>query len=441
VRLTPDTPVLLFTLALSVLAAVVFGLAPLRAANNAPVALVLKSTGGHASESRGRIFTGKVLIAAQMAVCVALLFGAGLLIRTLRNYQHVDLGMQADRVLAFGAHPVSAQDNAQKLAFYTQLTQRVSALPGVRSVTVVELRPGSGWSDNNGLTVDGQSYPWDNGKNMLRSNTVGPKFFETLGIPILAGRGVTEADTKGAMVVAVVNETLAKRYLKGVSPVGHTLGSAKYQVTIVGLVRDNKYNSADEDPMPMAWYSYQQDPNIENMDVEVRTAGNPLALLPEIRRIVRDLDPNAPVQSPTVLSAQFEESYLMPALFARLGAFFGSLAALLVAVGLYGTLAYRVSRRTLEIGVRMALGAARQQVVWMILQDSLILIAAGLAVGLPLAWFGSKLMATMLYKLPAHDPVSFVAAALGVVGVSVAAALLPARRAASVEPMQALRAE
>jgi predicted permease len=441
VSLTPDTPVLLFTLALSVLAAVVFGLAPLRAANNAPVALVLKSTGGHASESRGRIFTGKVLIAAQMAVCVALLFGAGLLIRTLRNYQHVDLGMQADRVLAFGAHPVSAQDNAQKLAFYQQLMQRVSALPGVRSVTVVELRPGSGWSDNNGLTVDGQSYPWDNGKNMLRSNTVGPKFFETLGIPILAGRGVTEADTKGAMVVAVVNETLAKRYLKGVSPVGHTLGSAKYQVTIVGLVRDNKYNSADEDPMPMAWYSYQQDPNIENMDVEVRTAGNPLALLPEIRRIVRDLDPNAPVQSPMVLSAQFEESYLMPALFARLGAFFGSLAALLVAVGLYGTLAYRVSRRTLEIGVRMALGAARQQVVWMILQDSLILIAAGLAVGLPLAWFGSKLMATMLYKLPAHDPVSFVAAALGVVGVSVAAALLPARRAASVEPMQALRAE
>ncbi|MFZ0692050.1 MAG: ABC transporter permease [Acidobacteriaceae bacterium] len=441
VSLTPDTPVLLFTLALSVLAAVVFGLAPLRAANNAPVALVLKSTGGHASESRSRIFTGKVLIAAQMAVCVALLFGAGLLIRTLRNYQNVDLGMQADHVLAFGAHPVGADDNAQKLAFYTELMRRVSSLPGVRSVTVVANRPGSGWTDNNPLTVDGHLYPWDNGKNMLRSNEVGPKFFETLGIPILAGRSITEADTKSAMGVAVVNETLARRYLKGASPLGHTMGSAKYQLTIVGVVRDNKYNSADEDPIPMAWYSYQQISNLENMDVEVRTGGNPLALLSEIRRIVRDLDPNAPVQSPMVLSAQFEETYLMPALFARLGAFFGGLAALLVAVGLYGTLAYRVSRRTLEIGVRMALGAARQQVLWMILQDSLILIAAGLAVGLPLAWFGSKLMATMLYKLPAHDPASFVAAALGVVGVSLAAALLPARRAASVEPMQALRTE
>ena len=216
---------------------------------------------------------------------------------------------------------------------------------------------------------------------MLRSNEVGPKFFETLGIPILAGRSITEADTKSAMGVAVVNQTLAQRYLKGASPIGHTTGRAKYQLTIVGMVRDNKYNSADEDPIPMAWYSYQQIPNLENMDVEVRAAGNPLALLSEIRRIVRDLDPNAPVQSPMVLSAQFEETYLMPALFARLGAFFGGLAALLVAVGLYGTLAYRVSRRTLEIGVSMALGAARQQVLWMILQDSLILIAAGLAVG------------------------------------------------------------
>jgi predicted permease len=441
VSLTPDTAVLLFTLSLSVLAAVVFGLAPLRAANNAPVVLVLKSTGGQASESRGRVFTGKVLIAAQMAVCVALLFGAGLLIRTLRNYQHVDLGMQADRVLAFGAHPVGAQDNAQKLAFYQQLMQRVSALPGVRSVTVAANRPGSGWTDNNPLTLDGRTWPWDNGKNMLRSNEVGPQFFETLGIPILAGRGITEADTKSAMGVAVVNETLAKRYLKGASPIGHTMGNAKYQLTIVGVVRDNKYNSADEDPMPMAWHSYAQISNLENMDVEVRVGGNPLALLPEIRRIVRALDPNAPVQSPMVLSAQFEETYLMPALFARLGAFFGGLAALLVAVGLYGTLAYRVSRRTLEIGVRMVLGAARQQVLWMILQDSLILIAAGLVVGLPLAWFGSRVMATMLYKLPPHDPVSFVAAALGVVGVSVAAALLPARRAASVEPMQALRTE
>ena len=441
VSLAPDRPVLLFTLGIAGLAALLFGLSPLRAANHAPVSLVLKSTGGQATESRGRVLSGKVLIAAQMALCVALLFGAGLLIRTLRNYQRVDLGMEADRVLAFGAHPVGAQSTAQKLAFYQQLMQRVSLLPGVRSVTVAGLRPGTGWSDNNPMIIDGHLYPWDNGKNMMRSNTVGPRFFSTLGVPVLAGREFTEADHQGAMGVAIVNETLVQRYMKGASPIGHTLGQGKGVVTIVGLVRDNKYSTADEVPMPMAWYCYLQDPDVGNLDVEVRTAGDPMTLLPAIRSIVRDLDPNTPLQKPAVLSAQFEETYLMPTLFARLGAFFGGLAALLVAVGLYGTLAYRVSRRTLEIGVRMALGAARPQVLWMILRDSLLMIAAGLAAGLPLAWFGSKLMASMLYKLDAHDPVSFVAAGFGVLVVSVAAALLPARRAASVQPMQALRNE
>ncbi len=210
--------------------------------------------------------------------------------------------------------------------------------------------------------------------------------------------------------------------MKGASPIGHTLGQGKGVTTIVGLVRDNKYSSTDEEPTPMAWFSYLQDSDLDNMDVEVRAASDPFTLLPDIRRIVRDLDPNAPLQKPALLSQGFEETYLMPTLFARLGAFFGGLAALLVAVGLYGTLAYRVSRRTLEIGVRMALGAARQQVLWMILRDSLVLIAAGLVIGLPLAWFGSKLMASMLYKLNAHDPVSFVAAGLGVLAVSVAAA-------------------
>ncbi len=212
VSLAPDTAVLLFTLAVAVLAALVFGLAPLRAANNAPVSLVLKSSGGHATESRGRVLSGKVLIAAQMALCVALLFGAGLLIRTLRNYQHVDLGMRADRVLAFGAHPVGAVNTAQKVAFYEQLIQRASLLPGVRSVTVAGLRPGTGWSNNNSLTLDGHRYPFDNGKNLLRSNGVGPKFFATLDIPVLAGREFNEGDHQGAMGVAVVNETLAQRY-------------------------------------------------------------------------------------------------------------------------------------------------------------------------------------------------------------------------------------
>jgi predicted permease len=441
VSLEPDTTVLLFTLGVAAAAAVGFGLAPLRAAASAPVMLALKAGGAQTTESRSRVLTRKALIAGQMALCVALLFGAGLLVRTLRNYQDVDLGFQADRVLAFGAAPVGVTDRAEKLAFYQELTERVSRLPGVKGVTLAGNRPGSEWSDDNNLVLDGREIPWDNGANMLRSNEVGPGFFETLGIPILQGRGIRAWDEKGSMGVAVVNETLAKRYFKGESPIGHKLGNPKDPLTIVGVVQDSKYASADEEAMPMAWYSYLQGRSIENMDVEVRAAGDPKALLPEIRRIVQGIDPNTPVNDPMVLKAEFAEGYAMPALTARLAGFFGGLAALLVAVGLYGTLSYRVNRRGMEIGLRMALGAQRGQVLWMILRESLALVAVGLVVGLPLAWFGSKWLASMLYKLQAHDPVSLAGAAVGVAVVALAAALLPARRAAGVEPMQTLRME
>ncbi|MGC2161262.1 MAG: ABC transporter permease [Silvibacterium sp.] len=442
VSLAPDKTVLFFTLAISALAALLFGLAPLRAAANAPVGLVLRSGGSQTTASRSRVLSGKVLISLQMAFCVVLLFGAGLLLRTLQNYQDVDLGLKADRVLAFGVHPLGTLSHDQMIAFYDQLTERLRRLPGVESVTLAEIRPGTGWSDNSALIVDGRTIPWDSGKGTLRTNEVGPDYFKTLGIPILAGRDITAADKKGApMNVIVVNQTLAERYLKGTNPLGHLIGNPKYHVTIIGVVRDSKYTSTGEEPMPMAWYSYQQDPSPQRMDVELRVSGNPMVLLPEIRRAVREMAPNIPLNKPEVLSEGFKETYLMPALFARLAIFFAGLAALLVAIGLYGTLAYRVNRRTAEIGVRIVLGAARGQVLWMVLRDSLVLVAAGLGIGLPLAWFASKLMASMLYQLSAHDPLSFIVAGLGVLLVSVAAAYIPARRAASVEPMQALRAE
>jgi predicted permease len=443
VSLAPDKSVLLFTLAISAISAVIFGLVPLRAAANAQIGLLLKASGTQTTASRDKMLTGKALIALQMAFCVVLLFASGLLLRTLRNYQNIELGIRADQVLAFGVHPVGDSSSAQKLAFYRQLTAGLKMLPGVQSVTLAENRPGTGWSNNSGVTIDGRTYPMGEGAamNMLRSNDVGPDFFATLGAPILAGRDLRESDNEAAPMVAVVNQTLADRYFKGGSPIGHSIGPAKYHVAIVGVVRDNKYGSTDEDPMPMAWFSYAQGPTVGPMDVEVRASGDPMALLPAIRRIVRDLDPNAPLGKPQLLQTGFEETYLMPALFAKLAVFFGALAALLVAVGLYGTLAYRVNRRTLEIGVRMALGAARPQVLWMIVRESLVLVAAGLAVGLPLAWFAAKLMDSMLFKLSARDPISFAAAAVGTLAVSIAAALIPARRAASVEPMRALRSE
>lgn len=438
VSLAPDASVLMYTLAISVAAALLFGLWPLRAVGNAAISLGLRASVHQSTESRGHVLVGKMMIAAQMAICAALLFGAGLLVRTLSKYQHVDLGMKAAQVLAFGAHPTGEHDQAQLVEFYRVLIDRVCALPGVLSATVAEMRPGSGWVDANSFMLDGRRLPSDNGRNLLYTNSVGPGFFQTLGIPVLAGRGITAGDNQTAPVVAVVNETFADRFLNGASPIGHRIGQ---NTTIVGVVRDNKYQGADEEARPMAWFSYEQSPTVYRMDVEVRAEGNPMSLVPEIRRIVRQMDPNAPLGNPMVLKAQFAESYLMPTLFARLGEFFGGLAALLVAVGLYGTLAYRVSRRTSEIGIRMALGAARRNVMWMIVRESLLLVLVGLALGLPLAWFGSRLMASMLYQVSTHDPASFGFAVSGVVAVSIAAALAPARRAAGVDPMQALRHE
>ncbi len=441
VSLAPDTPVLLFTIGVSAVAALLFGLAPLRAAATAPVALVLNSSGSRSTASRTSVLSSKVLIVAQMAFCVVLLVASGLLVRTLFNYRNVDLGLKADQVLAVGVHPIGSLPNAEKLAFYNRLEENLRLLPGVQSVTVAAERPGSGWSDNNTLTLDGRALPWDDGKNMLRSNNVGAAFFATLGIPVLAGRDIRASDTRTSQPIAVVNQTLAQRYFHDGSPIGHTIDRFGTPTTIVGVVRDSKYRSADEEKRPMAWFSYQQLDSISNMDVEVRVNGDGLALLPAIRNVVRQIDSSIPLGKPQLLSTAFEDGYLMPALVARLAVFFGGLAALLVAIGLYGTLSYRVSNRTAEIGLRMALGAARMNVLWMVLRDSLIMVSAGLVIGLPLAWLASRSLASQLYQLSAHDPYTLVAACVGVVLVSLIAAFVPARRAAAIEPMRALRTE
>lgn len=441
VSLEPDGVVLGFTLAITAAVALLMGLAPLRAAVIAPVASTLKSSSTQITESRGGNLKSRILIAAQMALCVMLLTGAGLLVRTLRNYQNIDLGMRAQSVLAFGTHPIGSRSNTQMLEFYQKVMERVRALPRVQGVTVAEQRPGGGWMSAGLLTLDGRSYQYDDGHGLLYSNIVGSGFFETLGIPILSGRGLRTADTSGAPLVAVVNQTFVDRFLNGASPIGHVIGAGKFRLSIVGVVRNNKYQEAGEEPRAMAWFSYQQDPAIQSMDVEVRTAGNPMALLPEIRRVMHEVAPDAPIQNPMVLEAQFEKSYQMPALLARLGAFFGGLAALLVAVGLYGTLAYRVNRHVVEIGVRIALGATRGQILRMVLRDSLATTAGGLLVGLPLVWIGSKLMASMLYQMSPHDPASFLAAIGAVILISLAAAIIPAQRAAHLDPMKALRAE
>ena len=234
-----------------------------------------------------------------------------------------------------------------------------------------------------------------------------------------------------------------ERFLPKGDPLGHTAGGVKPEnrFTIVGVAADSKYTGVDEKPRPMLYFPFWQRGSISDMQVELHTTGNPESLIPSVRAVLHGLDPNLPMQKPMTQRAQFDESFSQPRLFARLSMFFGLLAALLVATGLYGTLAYRVSRRTSEIGVRMALGAQRIAVLWMVLRESLLISVAGVAAGVPLAIAGAQLMRSMLFGVMPGDSRSFVTALLGVTLVALLASALPARRAASVDPIVALRYE
>jgi predicted permease len=431
--LSPDRTVLLFTLLISAVAAVAFGLVPLWSAVHAPVAGVLRSTASGTTAHRGRVLGGRVVLAAQMAICLVLLMAGGLLLRTLRNYAHQNLGMDAQGLVVFG---VSPQGQADTHAFYRMLLDRVRAVPGVESVSMADNRPGSGWSSNNDLIIDGVQ---QRGVT-LRSNDVGADFFHTMGVSIVDGRDIRETDGKDTQAVAVVNETLARRYFPHGSAVGHQIGG-RHRVMIVGVARDSKYRSVDEDPMPMAYYAAMQAATLGTMHIEVRTRGDAGAMLPVLRKVVAEADPNVPLEKPMTQQAQFEQSYTQQKMFAAMGGFFGALAALLVATGLYGTHSFRVSRRTTEIGVRMALGATRMRVLTMVMRESLWILLAGLAAGLPLTYFAIRPLKAMLYQMSPFDPMSFAIAVIAMIAVATFAALLPARRAARLEPMQALRTE
>lgn len=431
--LSPDRTVLLFTLGISALAALAFGLFPLWSASRVPVAGVLRSASGTTTASRSRQMAARVTLSAQVAMCLVLLVSAGLLLRTLRNYATENLGMDTEGLLVFGVTPQGGIDGH---VFYRQLIERIRQLPAVESAAIVENRPGSGWSDNNDLMLDGVQRQ----DVLLRSNNVGPGFFHTMGVPILAGRDIAETDTKDSQRVVLVNETFVKKLLQKTNPLGHQLGM-KDRRTIVGVVRDSKYTGVSEEPMPMAYYPAMQGKSLGNMQVEVRTRGDASAVLPDLRRTVSEMYPNVPLEQPMTQQAQFEKSYEQQRLFAALGGFFGVLAALLVATGLYGAHSFRVSRRSTEIGVRMALGATRGRVLVMFLRESLWVLLIGLAAGIPLTVFAIRPLKSMLYQMSPFDVTSFVVAIVAISVVSAGAALLPARRAASIDPMRALRTE
>jgi predicted permease len=443
--LQPDATVLWFTLALLLVAALIFGLAPLRNAVASKPELVLKSSSSVSQHDTQKVRAGNAVIVTQVALCMVLLVGAGLLFSTLRNLVNTPLGMKTEGLLVFGVHPRHFSSPEESVSFYQNLQQRLKALPGVTAVSMAENRPGSGWSNNNGgILVDGHK---PNGLSpdsaQFRGNGVGSDYFRTMGVPMIEGRDFGEQDTATSPQVVIVNETFAKRYVGGPSAVGHVLSGTdqKNQSQIVGVVKDHKYTSITEETMPMMWNPYTQGGPEGELNYEVRVQGDPMALLPTARKLVAQIDPDMPLMQPMTQSAQFTQSISQQVMFARLAGCFGLLAVVLIATGLYGTLAYRVSRRSAEIGVRMALGAQRSQVVWMVLRGSLVLTAAGVVIGIPLAMAAGKGLESSLYGMKPLDLASYAFAVLGVALVALLASAVPAGRAASVNPSRALRAD
>lgn len=442
--LAPDLRVLGFTMAVSAAAALVFGLAPLRSAVRIPLGLTLKTTSAISHTDRSRHRSGQLVIALQVALCLVLLVGAGLLVRTMRNLENVNLGLKANGLFVFGVNPQQhATTKDDFIQFYTALLQRMRRLPGVESATLMQNRLGSGWSSNTTAYIDGQQARSPRGKSGMRWNAVGADFLHVLRIPIKLGRDISEADSAAAPPVAIVNQTFIDQYLRNTSPLGHVISFSSKEVayTIVGVAEDSKYTSVREEPQPMAWIPYAQTNRMGAMQVELRVSGPPGAMLPAVRRAMTEFAPDVAMLQPVTQVEQFGQTLSQDRLFARLSTFFGLLAVLLVATGLYGTLAYKVARRTTEIGVRMALGAERWQVLWLVVRESLVLCAIGALVGLPAAVAGVRLLKSMLYGLQPGDPATFALALAGIALVALVASLIPARRAASVDPMVALRTE
>ena len=443
--LAPDRTVLLFALAVSLLIALIFGLAPLRSAVCTPVGLSLKTASATGAVDRHRTLGRQLVIAAQVSLCFMLLIGAGLLVRSLRNLEHVQLGMRASGLLVFGISPQQLTPSQPEVTrFHAGLLERLRAVPGVVSATLMQNRIGSGWSNNTNAFVDGKNPQVDKFSHM-RWNAVGSDYLRTLGTPLAAGRDFNASDSASAPRVAIVNQTFVKRYLPSENALGHQVGWASPkdfpQYTIIGVAADSKYTGVREPDTPTAYFPYQQIPEIGAMHYELRTAGDPATFLPVVERVLREFAPDVPLSQPMTQQQQFDASFSQDRLIARLSMFFGLLAVVLVATGVYGALAYAVSRRTSEVGLRMALGAQRDQVLWMILRESFIVCLAGIALGLPLAIACSRLLQSMLFGVKPGDPLTFVAALAGITFVALLASFLPALRAASINPIVALRYE
>jgi predicted permease len=444
-----DWRVLLFTALIALATGILFGLAPAIQATNVDLTPALKETCASNLRGRRRPGLGHVLVVSQIAISLLLVAAAGLFVRTLGNLHAVNIGFNRENLLLFNVDAAQAGYKGAVLTnFYTDLYRRFHALPGVRNATMAHLPLVANRIGDTGVTIPGLSKTGEE-KPSTAVMQIGPQFFETMQIPILLGRPLDARDREGAPSRAVVNEVFAKKYFPGVSPIGRHFGfgggADPVDMEIVGLAKNSRYSSLKREIPPLAYTSYLQAgknrPPLEWMYFELRTAGDPLALATTVRRIVHEAGPRVPVADITTQSRTIDATIVQERTFASLCTCFGALALLMACVGLYATMAYAVTRRTTEIGIRMALGAVRRRIVWMVLREVLVLATIGLAVGFIAVLETTAFLKSFLFGLQPNDPLALTAAAAILIACACLAGYTPAWRAARIDPMLALRHE
>ncbi|MGA9770127.1 MAG: ABC transporter permease [Blastocatellia bacterium] len=427
-----------FTLLISFITGIVFGLAPALQASKPDLAFALKD---QVSQTSGRSFLRNALVTAQVALCLLLLVGAGLLIKSLRNALAIDPGFNSHNVALSTVNlGLQRYTKAQAASFYEQLSERVERLPGVESASWAVNVPVNADIDTESFTVSGYT-PQPGERMSIDTNLIGVNYFRTMGIPIIAGREFSDADRPGTEPVVVISEAMARRYWQGRDPLGQSIKIFDQEVKVIGVAKDSKYHSLRESPLPYLYAPLGQAGSLTGITFIARTSGNPSSLLAQIGREASLIDSNVPLFDTGTLDHHIGNLLVAERFAATLLGMFSLLALTLAVTGIYGVVAYTVSQRTREIGIRMALGAEGKDILKLVLGRGLVPVLIGVALGLSAAFVVTRVLTSFLYGLSATDLTTFIGAPLALVGVALGACFIPARRATKVDPMIALRYE
>jgi predicted permease len=434
-----DWRVLAFTVAVSLATGLLFGIVPAWQAAR-PDANSGSKDGTHATQRPRTMWLGKSLVVLQVALSTILLIGAGLFVRTLVNLSKAPVGFHTDHLLLFELNlPTTRYNNAQAVELFRRLEERLASIPGVKSETLSGDALIANDMSTSGFHVSGKP---TRKEDQAGRNVIGADFFETMGIAMQQGRAFDRYDTLTAPTVALVNRALERKYFGHESAMGKTFRFANHEVAIVGVVSDTKYADLRTDPLPTFYLDYVQWPQFtEEMTIEIRTYAEPGSVLSGARAAVESLDRDLPLINVRTQEQQIKATMAGERIFAQLTGGFGVLALVLASIGIYGIMAYTVARRTSEIGIRMALGAPAEKVLWMVLREASWMALAGVALGTLAAVLCFRLVSTMLYGLEPSDPAVLAGASLLLICIALLAGFGPARRASRVDPMHALRHE